>query len=383
MQPEGTQPYGPSLSDHRKLHDAVRSDISNHTSEQGNTQPHDIAVVSDEPAELTGVGHKVTEGGVTRVIDEAHWEPHVPPDTNHWFALVVSIHEEKQQLSVKSPFLVSLFEHVITRNGMMGMTKGSEGISFPEPYVPLYWCYSHIIKSGLEADHPSQQDIRDLRSLRYWYERWALPAHNRIRQTIESGFIAFEDSWALFPPGEMVYTEDDFEQPELSIVTESNYEFAGAPPPPPHPYRAAQGQLPDPSKTPPLSVSSWYQGWDPWRQMFVKWLRLSTIMPFDGSRRITDLKGYPVRFFDEGDQSKIETLQQKLEHRGHRWKGLFGPSVQHLYHEGPAKTEMSGVFKSMDIGYDGHGKIHVSQHSIREIKGSRLTTMLISFRREL
>lgn len=354
----------------------------------------DIDTVVDEYVELTGVGRAVTERGVTRVIDEAHWKPHIQPDTNRPFALVVSMKDEKQQLFVKSQFLVSLFEDVIKRTGMMGMTKGSDGISFLEPYVPLYWCYSHIIQSGSETDHPSEQDIKDLQSLRYWYERWVLPSHNQIRETIHSGFISFGDLWALFRPGDIVYTEDDFDQPELSIVTEARYEVA-APPPPPRPPRhnrplrhafPTPAGLPRPLRASSFSVNSWYQSWDPSRKMFVKGLWLTSIMPFDGSRPISDLEAYPVRFFGGGEESKIQTLQRKLEHRGRRWKELFAPSVQHLYHEGPARMESSGIFKNTvmidDIGYDGQGQRHVRHYTTQRTRHCRLTIMSVSFHRE-
>lgn len=332
--------------------------MNNHLSEQRSTQPQTTTTVGDESAKLTGVGRTVTEGDVMRVIDEAHWKPKIQIDTNRSFALVISTSGEKEQVLVKSPFLASLFEDVIKRTGMMGMTMGSEGISFPEPYVPLYWCYSHIIQSGSEIEHSSEQDIKDLQSLRYWYERWVLPAHDQTRETIHSGFISFDDLWALFRPGETVYTEDNFQQPELSIVTEVSYEFSDPPTPP----------QAGPMKASAFCVSSWYQSWDPSRQMFVRELAMKTITSFEGSRRISDLEEYPVRFFAGGDEGQIETLQQRLEHRGRRWKDLFGPSVQHLYHEGPATTESSGIFKNNrmydDMRYDGQSEVHVRHDTI-------------------
>lgn len=396
MQPKATEPDGLSLNEQSKLHDTGRINTTNDHKEQTKVKPMDTATVGDESVELTGIGRTVTEGGVTRVIDEAHWKPHIQPDTNRSFALVVSMNAGRQQLSVKSAFLVSLFEDVIKRTGMMGMTKGSEGISFLEPYVPLYWSYDHIIQSGSEADHPSQQDIKDLQSLRYWYERWVLPAHNQIRETIHSGFIAFSDLWALYRPGEMLYTQDDFEQPGLSIVIEARYEFApmGHPGPAgphghPGPYDPPlppQAGLPGPPRASSFSVRSWHQAWEPSRQMFIKSLALTPMMIFDGSRRISDLGAYPVRFFGGGDKSQIGILQQNLENRGRRWKELFGPSVQHLYHEGPATMEHSGIFKNDamfdDMGYGGQSETHVGHDKVRRTTHSKLTTVPTSFHRE-
>lgn len=390
MQPEATEPKGSSLSDQSKLYDTGRENPNNHPGEQKETGPIDTATSGDESVELTGVGRSVTEGGVTRVIDEAHWKPQIQPDTNRSFALVVSMNAGRQQLFIKSTFLVSLFEDVIKRTGMMGMTKGSEGISFLEPYIPLYWSYSHIIHSGMETKNPSQQDIKDLQSIRYWYERWVLPAHNQIRETIHSGFISFDDLWALYRPGEMLYTQDDFEQPELSIVIEARYEvghpgpagFPGHPGPydPPFPPQAG---LHDPLRASSFSVRSWHQSWDPSRKMFIKTLTLTPMTLFDGSRRISDLGAYPVRFFSGGDESHIETLQQRLEDRGRRWKELFGPSVQHLYHEGPATMEHSGIFKNDamfdDMGYGGKSETHVGHHKTRRTRHSKLTIIRSAF----
>lgn len=381
LQSHATEPNGPGLSDGRKLHDTGRRYTADNPSEQDSTESHDTETIGDEPVELTGVGHVIAERGVMRIIDDAHWKPQVRPDANRSFALLISMIGSKRQLFVKSPFLVLLLEDVIERTGIMGMTKGSEGISILEPYVPLYWSYSHIIHSGSEADHPSQQDIKDLQSLRYWYERWVLPSHNQIRETIHSGVIAFSDLWALFRPGETVYTEDEFEQPELSIVIGTRYEAPSTPTTGhtrPHPV----GQ-PKPSS---FNMESWYQAWDPLRHAFVKGLTVTSIMPFDGSLRITDLEVYPVRFFGEGDESQIENLDRKLEHRGRRWKELFGPSVQHLYHEGPATIEKSGLFKNRgmygETSYDRLGKVHVRHDATRRMRHLRLTIMPISFHRE-
>lgn len=379
MQHEATEPNSPSLRDQRKSHDRGSIDSITDYIEQEIIVSTNYDTDSDESVELTGVGRMVTERGMMRVIDEAHWKPDVQPDADRPFALVVSMNNGKQQLFVKSKFLVSLFEDVIKSTGMMGMTKGSEGISFLEPYVPLYWSYNQIIQSGSEKDIPSQQDIKDLQSLRYWYERWVLPSHNQIRETIQSGFIAFSDLWALFRPGEMVYTEDEFDQPELSIVIETRYEFAamGHHPPPPGAYGPngphrplvpphMQAALPGPPKASSFSVRSWRQAWDAPRQMFMKGLTSTYMMPFDGSRRISDLEAFPVRFFDGGEESQIVTLKKRLEHRGRRWKELLGPSVQHLYHEGPATMENSEIFKNNarvdDIGFDEQG--HVSHDKV-------------------
>ncbi|KAL1877963.1 hypothetical protein Daus18300_002317 [Diaporthe australafricana] len=293
------------------------------------------------------------DGGMMRLIDEAHWKQPPEPASSPEFALVTSNNGGKEQLSIKSPFLLSLFENIIKTNGIMGMTKGSKAISFPEPYVPLYWCYNQIIQSGSDAENLSQQDTKDLQSLRYWYEKWAFVAHNQLRDTIHSGFVTFVDLWALFGRGETLYGLDRFDQVELGKVMDVNYLH----------NQASHGATPDgrmPMGSVPLYnsfvIKLWFQDWDPSRQVLVKKLSQKLITPFDGSRRIIDLGVYPLRFFGGGDQTKIETLHRTLERRGRRWKELVGPSAQHLYHEGPAevmRTEMGG-FSATNALNDKH-----------------------------
>lgn len=343
MQPDGTEPNIPHLGDQRKSHLTSRDGTTERPSEHVGTGSLSTARVGVDPVVLTGVGRADMNQGVMRVVDEARWNFQPQPDANYGFALVLSMLGDKNRLLIKSPFLVSLFEDVTKRTGMMGMTKGSEGISFLEPYGPLYWCYSEIIESGANAKNPSQQDVQDLQSLRYWYEKWALPMHNKIRETTHSGFITFEDMWALFRPGEMVYSQDGFKQPELSIVTAIRYQYEPTRPGfPPDPPRLGPSS---PSDAILVHVESWCQDWDPSRQMFSKGAKTTSIERFVGSRLIRDLEIYPIRFFAGGNHDDIETLKRSLEKRGHRWKDLISSSVQHLYHEGPAAEEQSGVVR--------------------------------------
>lgn len=351
VQPDGTKLNSPYIGDQRRSHFTSREETPEIPSEDGETGSLSAAPVDVEPVVLTGVGRADMSQGVLRVVDEAHWNLHPRPDTNHDFALVLSIVGDKNNLLISSPFLVSLFDDVASRTGMMGMKKGSDGISFLEPYVPLYWCYSEVIQSGANADHPSQQDMKDLQSLQYWYEKWALPVHEKVRETIHSGFIAFEDIWALFRPGEMVYSKDGFEQPELSIVTATRYHYQPMPPPglPPGPLPPGQS---GPSNASMVIVESWRQDWDPSRQTFSKGAKMASIERFAGSRLIRDLEIYPIRFFGGGNHDEIEILKRNLEQRGRRWKDLISSSIQHLYHEGPAVEEQSGVLRK-EVYVDG------------------------------
>ncbi|KAI7780369.1 hypothetical protein LA080_016093 [Diaporthe eres] len=264
VQPDGTEPNSRHLGDQRKSHFTSREVTTEHPSEHGETGSLSPSRAGVEGVVLTGVGRAHMNQGVMRVVDEARWNLHSQQDTNHEFATVLSLFGDKNQSLIKSPFLVSLFEDVTKRTGMTGMTKGSEGISFLESYVPLYWCYSEIIQSGANADHSSQQDIQYLQFLRYWYEKWVLSVHNKVRETIHSGFIAFDDIWALFRPGEMVCSQDGFKQPEMSIVTAMRYQYH---PMPPH------GRPPVP---PPPGA------------------KMTPIERFDGSRLIRDLEIYPL-----------------------------------------------------------------------------------------
>lgn len=285
----------------------------------------------DRTTELTGAGRKIEEGGMTRVIDEAHWNQPLQQSTSGEFALVSSKGNDKSHLSIESPFLVSLFENIIKKIGIMGTTKGSNSISFPEPCVPLYWCYSEIIQSGSDTDCLKQQDTKDLQSLRYWYEKWALPGHIQLRETIRSGFITFDDLWALYRPGETLCGRDKFEQSELSIVVDVQYRSVQMPP---SPFREARTpHLPSANR---FEMEIWFQDWDLSRRVFVQSSAFKYVTNFAGSRHISSLELYPLRLFGGGDETKIQTLQRNLEQRGRRWEELVGPSAQHLYHEGPA-----------------------------------------------
>lgn len=303
--------------------EASLSDVYSNASNSSRSNTEDIDETASESRTPTGVGIVIKDDqGNVRTIDEASWtkSPTVPTSK---FALVVSSNAEgDMQLTVQSPFLVSSIMEILPRADSMGVRKQHDSLTFDHPFSPLYWFYDNIFDAASAKGTLNADDSRDLMILRRWYEKNLLVQHVDIRNTINSGYVTWDLLWALYRPNDIVYARDDFQQPRLHIVSSTEYlrdeESYGYPPRVPRNFR----------------LLLLHQDWDSSLEVFKIRGKNLYINVYTGSRRITDLEFYPLRYCHEGRQA----LLTSLEARGRRWKSLVTRPTYKIY-KGPAILE--------------------------------------------
>ncbi|KAG6353258.1 hypothetical protein INS49_007557 [Diaporthe citri] len=271
---------------------------------------------------LTGVGIVTTdERGIENTIDEAFWDKS-PTVSTAKFALLVSWYDGTMQVTVQSRFLVSVIMGILPRTNPMGIRKRHDSLSFGEPFSLLYWFYDNILPDASDSGSLKGDDSRDLDILRRWYEKNLLAQHVDIRNTINSGYVTFDLLWALYQPNDTVYTRDEFQQPQLHIVSFTEYAELSN-----RYHRSSYGR---PQMA--FQLTLLHQDWDSSVQAF-KTVEVKVIIYlYAGSRRISDLDVYPLRYVSEDRQD----LLASLEARGRRWKSLV-TQPSYMVHKGPAR----------------------------------------------
>ncbi|KAK8047867.1 hypothetical protein PG996_015931, partial [Apiospora saccharicola] len=235
-------------------------------------------------------------------------------------------------------------------------------------------------KDGKYHRSPDAFDPTSLARLQWWYEKHVLASHVKLKETLKTGWVTFEDLWALFQTGELVYCIDNFKQPRLYVTAAT----------------AERNNIPDDMDLPPIPllanlrkrrfiVDLWFIDWDASFQVFKRQKETRKIQSFNGSRRISDLEFYPVRFFDHGDQRSIDDLLTKLRQRGQLWKRLVSEDPVSMYHSGPA-IEFRNDAAALELGTDRvenrnmNARVVIDHSGWTQFRGNgvlrRMTTML-------
>ncbi len=311
------------------------------------TSVHDVVRIhqgdaDDETPTSTGIGREAWDEKGKRVfIDEAEWSIR-PPLGSSTFPINISWSSGKEKLTITGPLLLKAFDIILKNRRDPYITKSDDSISFDFPYVPLYFHYHEVIKSAKrELDSSSRSfDNKEAAALQLWYERWVLPAHTKIQETIKTGWITYEDIWALFRPGDIVFSLDKFKQPRLYFIAatalRNNSGLADLPPIPF--FSSFQKRR--------FALELGFINWDSSIQMFKREKRTESIAAFSGSRRVTDLEFYPLQFYKDGNRQAIDELLADLQQRGHQWKTLVSEAPTCMHHNGPAtefRTPQSGA----------------------------------------
>lgn len=284
--------------------------------------------------ERTGVTRFYKQSNEDFSTDEGIWQGPLssrPPPLDRPLSIVRDNRTGKDVLTVRSPFLIDQIMEFVPRPEVLGITKKDHALSFPFPYSILFWYYDKIIETSTQRADQHHQAASDIRALKVWYERWVLPGHNEIRNTIKGGYVTFEHLWALFAPDDIVYQLDSFKQPRLAIVVavayrESMFEDLGL-------SLVMPGLKPKPGR---LAIELWHQNYHATTGRFRRQSETLAIDTYTGSRRISDLSVYPLRYFDNGNQESIDGLRSALELRGKRWTEIICLSTTYLVHKGPA-----------------------------------------------
>src|SRR5262249_38035877 len=128
--------------------------------------------------------------------------------------------ESEDELVLKSPSLQELFHSVVTYYPRLGL-DGSD-ITIEHPYAPLFFYFDALCEAGERHPDPTCQE--DFECLRRFYKKTIYPEHEIARKMVEEGMIRYPYLWALFRPGDLVYSLDDFGEPQLGKLITIAYD---------------------------------------------------------------------------------------------------------------------------------------------------------------
>ncbi|KAK6081606.1 AAA family ATPase [Seiridium cupressi] len=265
----------------------------------GDADRHQEKTVDEtEPIALTGVGRTATKAdGKQYQVDEAEWASEMM-EPEQKFAINRYRVDGKHTLSIESTFLQELLNKFLKRADSPHVTKEDGAITLKEPFMPLYFYYESMLRSVSDMDSVPESSLKDVESMNV--DGFRQGQLSMVSAAVFRNAPAVGDEFAEFLPMpfmQMLRGEDRF------------------------------------------VVDSWCMEWESSLQVFKRQSTTKPILRFSGSRPVTDLAFYPVRFYANGDQHAIDEILNRLEERGRFWQKLVGTSPSYWYHDGPA-TEM-------------------------------------------
>jgi hypothetical protein len=199
-----------------------------------------------------------------------------------------------------------------------------EVICITAPYRPLVYQYEKI-KGALQEDS-SFAALQALKSLDYFYEKY-VASQARTGQIVPlqpGGSITFQNLWALYNPGDQVLIYDRSRNPRImtfvSISRDKPKIFARMA----QDIKPRRGRSGSRKISQDLSMLAWGLDWNPELQIVQRYAWKIKIRKFDGSRLITELPIYPLRYY--GEDQKEKALFSDLANRGRLWQKLIRTS---------------------------------------------------------
>jgi hypothetical protein len=283
------------------------------------------------------------------VIDEADWDGKSRDNDSAKYALIIGYRrrwsrflerwKDTEQVAILAKPLVTAIRNTLTY--FPGIKLEGLQATFDSPYQALYFYYDELKKLADEETDPAVKPDWD--AFTYWYTKHVLPEHTRIRKNHQDGFVLYDDLWALYEPGELIYAEDENGEPNLHFLVATEYrepEYMGLSDTEKYSLR----------RMPRLAAEMWQVAWDNAARIFKRTPKTRTIGTFSGSSRITSLPFYPLRFYANGDEKAIHSLKEELRQRGEKWKKLVAARPSSCSYDGPARR------------YWSVGEEHVSLH---------------------
>lgn len=328
-----------SKDSHKDTEEETRSKAEDKTEDKIEDKTEDKAENKTEKEEKpkTGIGRLNKKDNV--FIDEAEWEDlEDKTDLSKYFYVVIRKDGQLDKLQILSDYLKKVFRSVVSYFPEVALDN--ESISFKYPYAPLFFYMQEMIDFANEDKDP---DVKPeaMTSLRLFYDKWVRQDHEKVRDTLGDGLISFNNLWALFKPGEFVYTIDEFGQPALYMTAASVYRL-GAEQLISDVFKQLMGfQHP----TGRFVIDVWRIEWDGSTRTFSRKSKTMVINIFSGTRSISSLEIYPLSHYKNGDKEQISQLLSTLRDRGMEWHRLLTEQPSCWFHAGPAKEVYPGLFQ--------------------------------------
>jgi hypothetical protein len=190
------------------------------------------------------------------------------------------------------------------------------------PYPPLYHYFADM-QQYVENDKSEDRNLEDFQVFEWYHTNHLKELYNAVGSFTGLSNISFEYLWAIFRPGDLVLTRDRLGLPSLHVLTiaelvkkqKDNYQtLAGV-------------------TEHELVVKAWSMVWSPSTRSFRRSLWVFVIPQFPGSRAVTSLGVYPLRFEELATQEK---LKGELIARGNTWKKLVSNRATCWHYKGAA-----------------------------------------------
>ena len=212
------------------------------------------------------------------------------------------------------------------------------------------------------VDNDSDEDAKsdDWNDFRkHFYDAYVGPFHDRVRASLDEANVRFDNLWAVFKPGDMLYTVDSFEEPHLFIIGAST--FRG------RKHGAndlenifSRGGSASAGASERFVIDAWTVTWKGSSKVFSREVKTFTINVFVGTRAVSSFKIYPIKYYKDGDSESQDALLDKLEQRGLKWAQMISQEPVSKHHNGPARelTHSWGRTKVEEerIGVSLHGR---------------------------
>lgn len=258
--------------------------------------------------------------------------PIPPPDDD--MAIIRSEENGRRRLLIRSPFIMSIFKMVATK--FPGAAFDDAGIILEDPFASLYFYLDDMRKLAKDSDAPSaSQD--DLAALVHHYDSNIRPSHEKIAKRLKDGVVGFHDLWALFRPGDILLSKEDFGQTQLYRICTSTFrrggeDLLGDDNNDDKMWQGTwMGSFMGSNKPTRFCFDAWCIRWNSPTRTFTRAQKTFRINMFHGLRAVTTLQQYPLKY-----TSQAEIIHHDMVERGRLWKQLIsGIPVPKMY-RGPA-----------------------------------------------
>ena len=306
------------------------------------------------------------------IYNEQDWRKQITKDVaedpfSRYAVIAFGMNSELTAVGLRSTYLKDLYHAVA--DYIPGITVESDMIIFGQPFQPLYF-YLDAMRDRASRMASSDEDQEDLEDLVKFYEKWIQPSHERIRSKIRNRSIDFNQLWALFKPGELICSKDEWDEPQIFYACASAYREGG---------REYGDNQDDEDETKVRKMTQyittlnlnqpkrfcfdcWNVRWDPSTKKFTRSLSTFKIVNFRGTRRIASLPYLPLDMYIENNLAKPgeADLKESIKERGHMWKELVSGSPVPRNYKGPAIELEPGLMVNSVRG----DRINVSLRSV-------------------
>ncbi|KAI9675245.1 MAG: hypothetical protein M1822_008982 [Bathelium mastoideum] len=209
----------------------------------------------------------------------------------------------KEELTLLSPGLLNLFRQAVSI--YPGIRTDSTKIVIKQPYEPLFFYMKDICDLAKRQPEVAGDDIDCLVDA---YQKYIQRDHQVIRELILKNVIDYTSLWAIFKPGDCIYSLDESGLPCLRVLIAIEYRGEED-----HNREGGYKRF---------CAETWSIGWDAVSEKFQRYLETKSIRKFTGICDIEALAFYPLKHFGGGSTDVISAFLQTRQQNGYKWKKL-------------------------------------------------------------